>query len=363
MLYCRFFLRPLHLELPQSLTIMQFTAQQIAQYIGGRVEGDPTAAVSTFAKIEEATPGSLTFLANPKYTHYIYDTQASIVLVADNFESENPIAATLIRVADPYSSLAKLLELASTAMRPALQGKEEPCHVADDAVVPESCYVGAFAYIGRGVKLGNNVKIYPQAYIGDGVEIGDDTTVYAGVKIYHNCRIGRRCVLHSGAVIGADGFGFAPDANGVYHKIEQIGIVEIEDDVEIGANTTVDRSTMGRTLISRGVKLDNLIQVAHNVEIGHDTVMASQVGIAGSTKIGSNCMFGGQVGISGHITIGDGTQIGAQSGLPKSVAAGSRMMGSPALPMGEFARLCAYQKNLGELFARVRDLEKKLTEK
>ncbi len=342
---------------------MQFTAQQIAQYIGGRVDGDPEAAVSTFAKIEEATPGSLTFLANPKYTHFIYDTKASIVLVGNDFEAEKPIAATLVRVADPYSSLARLLELASTAMRPEHKGIEQPCHISDGVAVPDSCYVGAFAYIGQGVKLGKNVKIYPQTYIGDGVEIGDDTTVYAGVKIYHGCRIGRRCVLHSGAVIGADGFGFAPDANGVYHKIEQIGIVEIEDDVEIGANTTVDRSTMGRTLIGHGVKLDNLIQIAHNVEIGHDTVMASQVGIAGSTKVGSNCMFGGQVGISGHISIGDGTQIGAQSGIPKSVAAGSRIMGSPAVPMGDFARLCAYQKNLGDLFAKVRELEKKLNEK
>lgn len=342
---------------------MQFTAQQIAQYIGGHVDGSPDAAVSTFAKIEEATPGSLTFLANPKYTHFIYDTKATIVLVGNDFKPEHPVSATLVRVADPYGSLAKLLELASTTMRPERKGLEQPCHISEGAVVPESCYVGAFAYIGRGVKLGNNVKIYPQAYIGDGVEIGDDTIVYAGVKIYHGCRIGSRCVFHSGAVIGADGFGFAPDANGVYHKIEQIGIVEIEDDVEIGANTTIDRSTMGRTLIGRGVKLDNLIQVAHNVEIGHDTVMASQVGIAGSTKIGSNCMFGGQVGISGHINIGDGTQIGAQSGMAKGCPSGSRMMGSPAVPMGEFARLCAYQKQLGDLFAKVRELEKKLNEK
>ena len=339
---------------------MQFTAQQIAHYIGGKVDGDANAAVSTFAKIEEAGPGALTFLANPKYTHFIYDTKATIVLVNNEFEAEQPVAATLIRVSDPYSSLAKLLELASTAMRPAKTGIEQPCHISDGVEVPEGCYVGAFAYIGHGVKLGKNVKIYPQSYIGDGCEIGDDTIVYAGVRVYHGCRIGSRCILHSGAVIGADGFGFAPDANGVYHKIEQIGIVEIDDDVEIGANTTIDRSTMGRTYIGRGVKLDNLIQVAHNVEIGHDTAMASQVGIAGSTKIGSNCMFGGQVGISGHITIGDGTHIGAQSGIPKSVAAGSRIMGSPALPIGDFGRLCAYQKNLGELFAKVRELESKL---
>ncbi len=342
---------------------MQFTAQQIAQYIGGTVDGCPEAAVSTFAKIEEATPGSLTFLANPKYTHFIYGAKATIVLVGNDFVAEQPIEATLIRVADPYSALARLLELASSAIRPAPTGIEQPCYIAEGVSVPQSCYVGAFAYIGRGVRIGENVKIYPQAYIGDGAVIGDDTTVYAGVKIYHGCRIGARCVLHSGAVIGADGFGFAPDANGVYHKIEQIGIVEIEDDVEIGANTTVDRSTMGRTLIERGVKLDNLIQIAHNVEVGHDTVMASQVGVAGSTKIGSNCMLGGQVGVSGHITIGNGTHIGAQSGISKSVPDGGRVMGSPAVPMGDFARLCAYQKQLGDLFAKVRQLEKQLNNK
>lgn len=340
---------------------MQFTAQQIAQYIGGTVEGNPDVAVADFAKIEEAGAGTLSFLANPKYYHHIHTTAASIVLVGTDFDAEGPVAPTLIRVADPYGALAQLLALAQSVMQPRLVGREEPCYVAEGAEVPDDCYVGAFAYIGPGAKIGHNVKIYPQAYIGAGATIGDDTTIYAGVKIYHGCRIGRRCVLHSGAVIGADGFGFAPDANGVYHKIEQIGIVEIEDDVEIGANTTVDRSTMGRTLIERGVKLDNLIQIAHNVEVGHDTVMASQVGIAGSTKIGANCMFGGQVGIAGHISIGDGTQIAAQSGIPKSVAAGSRIMGSPALPMGEYSRQVAYQRRLADLFARVKELEEKLS--
>lgn len=339
---------------------MQFTAQQIAQYIGGRIEGSPEASVSTFAKIEEAGPGSITFLANPKYTHFIYETKASIVLVNDDFKAEQPIAATLIRVADPYSTLAKLLELAASVTKPSPQGIEQPSFIAEGAEVPASCYVGAFAYIGKGVKLGENVKVYPNSYIGEGTTVGDDTVVYAGVKIYHGCRIGRRCVLHSGAVIGADGFGFAPDADGVYHKIEQIGIVEIDDDVEIGANTTVDRSTMGSTRIGRGVKLDNLIQIAHNVTIGHDTVMASQVGVAGSAKIGANCMIGGQVGIAGHSTVGDRSGIAAQSGLPKGCPPDSRIMGSPAVPMGEFARLCAYQRRLGELFRRVDELEKKL---
>lgn len=341
---------------------MQFSAQQIANYIGGNVDGNPEASVSTFAKIEEAKAGDLTFLANPKYTHFIYTTKATIVLVADAFVAEQPVNATLIRVADPYGALARLLQLASSVMHSHPAGVEQPSHIAEDATVPASCYVGAFAYIGSGAKLGENVKVYPQSYIGDGVEIGDDTTIYPGVKIYHGCRIGRRCIVHSGAVIGADGFGFAPDDQGVYHKIEQIGIVEIEDDVEIGANTTVDRSTMGRTLIGHGVKLDNLIQIAHNVEVGHDTVMASQAGVAGSAKIGAHCMVGGQVGISGHIAIGDGTQIGAQSGLSKGCPAGSRIMGSPAVPMGDFARLCAYQKQLGSLFNRVSGIEKKLND-
>lgn len=342
---------------------MQFTADIIARHLGGEVEGRGDATVSTFAKIEEAKPGAITFLANPKYTHYIYTTEASVVLVSRDFVAEQPVAATLVRVDDPYSALASLLQLAQSALRPNPVGIEEGSRVCKGTEVGEDAYVGSFAYIAEGARIGRNVKIYPQCYVGAGVEIGDDTILYPGVKIYHGCRIGKRCILHSGAVIGADGFGFAPDAQGVYHKIEQIGIVEIDDDVEIGANTTVDRSTMGRTHIARGVKLDNLIQIAHNVEVGHDTVMASQAGVAGSTKIGANCMVGGQVGIAGHITVGDGAQFAAQSGVAKSVPSGSRVMGSPAMPIGEYARLIVAQKKLVELMARVDQLERQLKDK
>lgn len=337
---------------------MQLTAEIIAQHLGGEIEGNKDVTVFTFGKIEEAAQGAITFLANPKYTHHIYSTKASVVLVRRDFVAEHPVTATLIRVDDPYASLAGLLDLAAKAIKPNPSGIEPQCYIAEGITIHEDCYVGAFAYIGAGAQIGHNVKIYPQAYIGPGVTIGDDTIIYPGVKVYYNCHIGKRCVLHAGAVIGADGFGFAPDANGVYHKIEQIGIVEIADDVEIGANTTVDRSTMGRTFIDHGVKLDNLIQVAHNVEIGHDTVMASQVGIAGSSKIGSNCMFGGQVGIAGHITVGDRTSIGAQSGIPKSVPADSRIMGSPAMPWKEYARTVAAWKQLSDMLARISALEK-----
>ena len=342
---------------------MQLTAEIIAQYIGGEVEGRGDVAVSDFAKIEEATPGTITFLANPRYTHFIYETGASVVLVHRDFVAERPVAATLIRVSDPYSALATLMGVAAKALRPDFTGIEEGSHIAADVEMGEGCYVGAFAYIAPGARIGRNVKIYPQVYVGSGVVVGDDTVLYPGVKIYYGCRIGKRCVIHSGAVIGADGFGFAPDASGVYHKIEQLGVVEIEDDVEIGANTTVDRATMGRTLVSRGVKLDNLIQVAHNVEIGHDTVMASQAGIAGSTKVGANCMVGGQTGFAGHITVGDGVSIGAQSGIAKSVPSGSRIMGTPAVPMGDYARMVAARKKLADLLARVDRLEKALKEK
>ena len=338
---------------------MQLTADIIASHLGGTVEGNGSAAVHDFGKIESADPGSITFLANPKYTHYIYTTDASIVLVNRDFKAEAPIKATLIRVDDPYSALAQLLNLAASLLKPNPTGVEHPVFISDGVQVPEGAYIGAFAYIGKGVKLGKNVKIYPQAYVGDGVEIGDDTILYSGVKVYYGCRIGARCVVHAGAVIGSDGFGFAPDAQGVYHKIEQLGIVMIDDDVEIGANTTVDRSTMGATRIAKGVKLDNLIQVAHNVEIGHDTVIAAQAGMAGSSKVGANCMIGGQVGVAGHISIGDRTAIGAQSGIPNNVAPDSRLMGYPAVPMADFARNAVYMKRLASLFKRVDALEKK----
>ncbi|MDE6311246.1 MAG: UDP-3-O-(3-hydroxymyristoyl)glucosamine N-acyltransferase [Muribaculaceae bacterium] len=339
---------------------MKFPASIIAKTLGGTVEGNPEIEVSSFAKIEEARPGDLTFLSNPKYTHFIYTTEASVVLVHKDFVPEQPLKATLVRVDDPYASLAVLLDMVAKALRPVPSGIEQPSFVASGVELPEGVYVGAFAYIGEGVRLGKNVKIYPQAYIGHGCTIGDDTVIYPGVKIYPGCKIGQRCVLHSGVVIGADGFGFAPDALGVYHKIQQIGIAELGDDVELGANTTVDRATMGRTYIDHGVKLDNLIQIAHNVEVGHDTVMAAQVGVAGSTKIGANCVIGGQTGFAGHIHVGDRTTIGAQSGIPNNVAPDSRLMGYPAVPAGEFARNTVYIKRLGNLFDSVAQLRKDL---
>ena len=337
---------------------MEFKAAQIAALVGGTVEGDPQASVSTFSKIEEAGPGAITFLANPKYTHHIYTTNASIVLVRTDFEATEPVRATLIRVEDPYAVLSNLLQYASDAMNPQPTGVEEPCHVAEGVEIPEGGYVGAFAYIAEGVKLGKNVKIHPQAYIGRGVEIGEGTIVYPGVKIYHGCKIGARCILHSGVVIGADGFGFAPMPDGSYHKIPQIGIVTIEDDVEIGANTTIDRATMGTTIVRRGTKLDNLIQAGHNTEIGRNTVIAAQVGIAGSAKVGDNCMIGGQVGISGHIKVGDRAQLGPQSGIPNNVAPDSRIIGYPAIPFSDFARQAVHLKRLASLYQRVAELEK-----
>ena len=299
---------------------MEFTANQIAAAVGGTVDGDGNAAVNTFAKIEEARPGALTFLANPKYTHCIYDTQASVVLVRRDFEPEHPVGATLVRVDDPYATLSQLLQMVDAAINVRPTGVEQPSFVAEGVELPEGVYVGAFAYIGKGARIGRNAKIYPQAYVGAGAVIGDDTVLYPGAKVYHGCVIGARCILHAGVVVGADGFGFAPTADGSYSKIPQIGNVVIADDVEIGANTTVDRATMGSTRIGRGTKLDNLIQVAHNCTIGSDTVMASQSGVAGSTHIGSNCVIGGQVGFAGHINVGDRVQIGAQSGIPKSGA-------------------------------------------
>lgn len=346
---------------PQQTSEMQFTAQIIASHLGGEVIGPADVTVSNFAKIDDAGPGTITFLANPKYTHFIYTTKASVVLVKRDFVPEHPVSATLIKVDDPYGCLAALLSLAAQAIQPKPKGIEQPCHIAEGVEIANDCYIGAFAYIGDGAKIGKGVKIYPQAYVGPGVTIGDGTTVYAGAKIYYNCRIGQRCIIHAGAVIGADGFGFAPDAQGVYHKIEQLGIVEIEDDVEIGANTTVDRSVMGSTRIERGVKLDNLIQIAHNCVVGHDTVMAAQAGVAGSSKVGAHCMVGGQVGIAGHITVGDGTEIGAQSGLPKNVEPKSRIMGSPAVPFGEYARTLAALKQLPEALRRLDKLENNTT--
>ena len=338
---------------------MELTASQLAAIVDGTVEGDENVKVSTFARIEEGHPGALSFLANPKYTHHIYSTDSSVVLVKRDFVAEHPVKATLIRVDDPYATVAHLLEMVTQMTKVEKVGIESPAFISEGVEVPEDAYVGAFAYIGKGVKLEPGVKIYPQTYVGDGCEIGEGTILYAGVKIYQGCKVGKRCIIHSGAVIGADGFGFAP-VDGGYEKIPQTGNVEIEDDVEIGANTTIDRAMMGATRICKGVKLDNLIQIAHNCSVGANTVMAAQVGVAGSAKIGAQCMVGGQVGFVGHISVADGTQIGAQSGVSKATKPGERVMGSPAVDMGEYARGLVYVKKLGSLYDRVKELEKKI---
>lgn len=338
---------------------MEFTAGNIAAIVNGQVDGDPNVTVNSFAKIEEGHPGAISFLANPKYQQYIYTTASSVVLVSNDFRPESPVAATLIRVENPYETIAHLLQMVNSMTQQHPTGIEQPCFVAEGVEIPADAYVGAFAYIGAGAKIGTGAKIYPQAYIGPGVEIGQNTIVYAGAKIYKGCKIGNQCIIHSGAVIGADGFGFAPTPDGSYDKIPQTGIVEIDDNVEIGANTTIDRAMMGATKIHRGTKLDNLIQIAHGVEIGHDTVMAAQVGIAGSTKVGSNCMFGGQVGLAGHIHVGDRVEIGAQSGVPNNVKDNARILGYPAIPARDFMRQAALLRRLDNLFDTVRNLEKK----
>lgn len=317
--------------------------------IDGKVEGDGNVRLTGFAKIEEAAPGYVTFIANPKYSHYIYETEASAVLVSDDFVTERPVSPVLIRVKDPYVALADLMN-AMESTRPRPQGIEQPCFIAEGVVVPDDAYIGAFAYIGKGVHLGKGVKVYPQSYIGENVTIGDGSVIRAGVRIYQDCVIGKGCIIHSGAVIGADGFGFAPRPDGTYEKIPQIGNVVIDDDVEIGANTTVDRATFGSTRIGKGTKLDNLIQVAHNVEIGTGNVFAAQVGVAGSTKIGDFNQVGGQVGFAGHIHVGNMNQFGAQSGIPNNVGDGNRLIGYPAVGLRQFAKTQVYLKRLGELF-------------
>lgn len=338
---------------------MELTASQLAALVNGTVDGDENVKVGTFARIEEGHPGALSFLANPKYTHYIYSTESSVVLVRKDFVAEHPVNATLIRVDDPYATVAHLLEMVTEMTKVEKTGIESPAFIAEGVEVPADAYIGAFAYIGKGTKLAPGAKIYPQTYVGENCEIGEGTILYAGVKIYHDCKVGKGCIIHSGAVIGADGFGFAP-VDGGYEKIPQTGNVVIDDDVEIGANTTIDRAMMGATHIGKGVKLDNLIQIAHNCSVGPHTVMAAQVGVAGSAKIGAQCMVGGQVGFVGHISIADGTQIGAQSGVSKATKPGERIMGAPAVEMGEYARSLVYVKKLGSLYERVKELEKKL---
>ncbi len=334
---------------------MKITVGQLAALVNGTVEGDESALINNYAKIEEATQGCLTFLANPKYTHYIYTTKATAVLVRNDFVPEQHVNATLIRVNDPYETLAHLLNFVSQ-QQPVKQGIEQPCHLGSD--MPDDIYVGAFAYVGNNVKVGKNVKIYPQVYVGDNVTLGDDVILYPGVKIYHGCRIGNRCIIQAGAVIGSDGFGFAPKEDGTYEKIAQVGIVILEDDVEIGANTTIDRATMGATVVKKGTKLDNLIQIAHNVEIGENNVFAAQVGVAGSTKIGNHNMVGGQVGFSGHITIGDNNGIGAQSGIPKSIGNNLQIIGTPPVGIKEFYKNYLYIQRLSEMVHDIKDLKK-----
>ena len=328
---------------------MEFNAQQIAQLIAGTVDGDPNVVVRNVSKIEEGKPETLTFFANQKYEKYVYTTQASVVIVNNDFIPQQPVGATLIRVPDAYQALAQLLEMYEQ-MQPQKSGIEQPSFVHPSASVGDFVYIGAFSYVGENVVVGQNVKIYPQVYVGDNVVVGDNTILYPGVKVYKNCRIGGNCVVHSGAVIGGDGFGFAPDANNVYKKVSQIGNVVVEDDVEIGANTTIDRATMGSTIIRKGAKLDNLIQIAHNVEIGENTVIASQTGVAGSTKIGRNCMFGGQVGITGHITIADGTRFAAQTGVGGSIKKENCVfMGSPSMELADYQRAYVVFRKLPEL--------------
>lgn len=338
---------------------LHFTAGQIAELTNGIVEGDPTVSVSSVSKIEEGHPGSISFLANPKYTPHIYKTEASVILIKKDLKLERPVKATLIRVDDPYDTIAHLLKIVASITEPVYEGVEQPSFISRDVEVPKGCYIGAFSYIAKGAKIGKNVKIYPKVYIGDHVVIGDNCIIKPGVTIYHNCRLGNNVTIHAGCVIGGDGFGFAP-VNGKYDKIPQIGNVVIEDDVEIGANTTIDRATMGSTIVRKGVKLDNLIQIAHNVEIGENTVMAAQCGVAGSTKIGSGNMVGGQVGFAGHINIGNGNAIGAQSGIPNNVGSGNRLMGYPAVEASTFARNQVNIKNLKNLEQRIRNLEDEL---
>lgn len=326
---------------------MSITPAVLAKIANGEVEGDGEAQITGFAKIEEAKPGDVTFIANPKYAHYIDTTRASAVLVSRKFPSPSRSDVALIRVDDPYVALADLLKYFAPA--PDLRGIEQPCFVAEGVTVPEDVYVGAFAYIGRGVTLAPGVKIYPHVYLGDGVSVGEDSVLRSGVKIYEGCSIGKKCIIHSGAVIGADGFGFAPSPEG-YDKIPQIGNVIIEDDVEIGANTCVDRATFGSTVIGKGTKLDNLIQIAHNVTLGENNVFASQSGVAGSAKIGSWNRVGGQVGFAGHITVGDCNEFGAQSGIPNNVASHKRLMGYPAVDARQFAKNLVYIKRLDDLF-------------
>ncbi len=342
---------------------MQFTAQQIGILLNGNVDGNPDVTVNELAKIEEAGAGSLSFLANPKYESFLYKTNASIVIVGEDFVPSSEVTATLVRVKDPYSAFSVLLEKYNTIKLNKV-GIEQPSFVHPSARIGKDAYIGAFAYVGAGAIVGDNCKIYPQTYVGDNAEIGNDCTFFPGVKIYHDCKIGSRVVIHAGSVIGSDGFGFAPQADGSYNKISQIGNVIIEDDVEIGANSSIDRATMGSTIIRQGVKLDNLIQIAHNAEIGKNTVIAAQTGVSGSSKIGEQCIIGGQVGIVGHISVAKGSQIQAQSGVNRSIEEeGKKWAGTPFSSYTNQMRAQVIFNRLPDLERKLEQLEKALKDK
>ena len=339
---------------------MEFSAKQIVEFIQGTIVGDENATVHTFAKIEEGMPGAISFLSNPKYTHYIYDTQSSIVLVNKDFEPEKEIKATLIKVDNAYESLAKLLNLYEMS-KPKKTGVDPLAYIAPTAKIGKNVYIAPFACVGDNAEIGDNTSLHPHATVGSGAKVGSNCILYPHVTVYHDCRIGNNCILHAGSVIGADGFGFAPSPEG-YEKIPQIGIVVLEDNVEIGANTCIDRATMGATVIRKGVKLDNLIQIAHNVEVGSHTVMASQVGIAGSTKVGEWCMFGGQVGVAGHITVGNRVNMGAQSGVNGSIKDGKALIGTPPIEFKNYFKSSAVFKKLPDMYLELASLKKEIEE-
>lgn len=336
---------------------MKFTAAQIAGILEGEVVGNPNVEVSRLSKIEEGTEGSLTFLSNPKYSPYIYKTQASITIVNHSFVPESEVATTLIKVDDAYRAFTKLLEYYNQ-VKLNKNGIEQPSHISPSAQYGDNMYLGCFSYIGNDVKIGDNVKIYPNCFIGDNCIIGNNVVIFSGARVYSESVIGNNCVIHAGTIIGADGFGFAPGADGTYSKVPQIGNVIIEDNVDIGSCTTIDRATLGSTIVRRGVKLDNQIQIAHNVEIGENTVIAAQTGVAGSTKIGKNCMIGGQVGIAGHLTIGNNVRIQAQSGIGKNITDGETIQGSPAFGYSDYNKSYVHFRNLPKIVAEIDDLKK-----
>ena len=335
---------------------MEFTAEQIAQLIGGVIEGDAQAKINSFSKIEGGKPGAISFLSNPKYINYIYETQSSVVLVDESLKLDKPVKPTLIRVKNAYDAVAKLMQM-YVAMKPKKKGIDSLAYIAPTAKIGKDCYIGPFVAIGPNVVIGDGCVLHPHVTVGENATVGENTEIYSNAVIYHDCKVGNNCIIHAGAVIGADGFGFAPTENG-YEKIPQLGIVQVEDNVEIGANTCIDRSTMGCTYVRKGVKLDNLVQIAHNTDIGANTVMSSQVGVAGSTKVGEWCMFGGQVGIAGHITIGNQVRLGAQSGVPSSLKDGENLIGTPPLPLTNYFRSHAVTKRLPEIYRQINEMQK-----